>query len=186
VRVNLWVKRAVSVMTGSLIGAIAWSLAAASHAESCGMNGCYVPGYIFLPDPNFELKRPIPNTLNGMPCASAEDAQTFAKPGLPLVNETVTIKARDKHIFFEPLDVNERAVFAPVEPHFAADKRSCSADWREPEGWRIEPGTRVRILGYRTFVGQRTRTGTDPKTGRPYTLKTPHQILFAFVLAINP
>jgi hypothetical protein len=157
-----------------------------SAVESCSRNGCLGPGYIFVPDP-IGLKSFI---LGGhLVCADPEDMQTFPKPGLPLVNEVVTLKASARRFFDESdIEANIEAFQPPhvVDPGVKPGE-DCHAVWHEPDAQeQLEAGMKVRILGYRTFVSHLTRVwGPSSYIPRPYTKALPQQLMFALVEVVR-
>jgi len=158
-----------------------------ARAERCEMVGCPGIYYIFLPD---EGHGPIIFQSGRQRCTPAEDVQTFVEPGLPAVNAIATLKQDNRGLYSEVGIEGQIDQFQPpsVDPE-SNSRTGCVVRWSEPEYPEGSPesGTKLRILGYRTFLGHRTVTWPATAQGPSETRTNPQQLLFALVtLDVSP
>jgi hypothetical protein len=154
------------------------------RAESCGPAGCARVGYIFLPDTRLRpADAPASFEIGGRQCAPPEGVQTFDVPGLPPVNEIAMLKADRKPLLTEPEIEGEVDAFQPPHLDPAKGVAGCAAEWHEPDGDTVlQKGAKVRILGYRTFVGHATvMRPVAELVPQAHTDSYPQQLLFALV-----
>ncbi len=156
---------------------------AGASAEPCRMVGCANQVfYIFMPDANLTPETDAAFNFMGTHCKSPDSSQTFVRKGLPAVNEVATLKAEGRWVYTQQQLEAEIDLFQPL----GADRSStedCAIIWKAPDGGgSLDPGMKLRVLGYRTFVGHR-RLESSGAPGALYQAATyPEQLLFAMVL----
>ena len=165
-----------------LLPSLATPIAGAS-AEPCRLVGCANQVfYIFMPDANLVPETDAAFTMAGPHCKSPDSSQTFLRKGLPAVNEVATLKAVGRWVYTQQQLEEEIDLFQPL----GADRSStedCAIIWKAPDGGgSLDPGMKLRVLGYRTFVSHR-KTESSGAPGELYQTATyPEQLLFAMVL----
>lgn len=160
------------------------TLVSASEAQAgmCRMTGCEL-GYIFLPtvyaSPTY--------LLGNHKCSFSGDLHTFVEDPLPMVNQIVTMKASRKGLFTEQEIEASLDEFQPPYVDTFESNGECVAKWKEPgDGSFLVAGDKVRILGYRTFVGHHTRPGPRLVEGlEPKPITFPWQLMFILVKPEN-
>ncbi len=140
-------------------------------------------GYIFLPGggSNFEYR------LNRHTCSLPSGATPFdAKNGrerggtnLPNVNSVVALQTGTR--LFQEQDIADNVdQFHVMHGERTAAGNECHVVWSQPDkGDGIGPRAKVKILGYRTMLGQERISGTVR------TVKYSTQLLFALVQVIQ-
>ena len=172
-----WIASASMVLLSSVIPI------ASPSAEPCRLVGCANQVfYIFMPDANLTPETDAASNLADTHCKSPDSSQTFLRKGLPAVNEVATLKAEGRWVYTQQQLEEEIDLFQPL----GADRSStedCSIIWKAPDGGgSLDPGMRLRVLGYRTFVSHR-KMESNGAPGELYQTTTyPEQLLFAMVL----
>jgi hypothetical protein len=150
-----------------------------AFAEYCSMIGCRGEvGYVFLPGDPYVVKNKH-FFRNRQECALPKGDNPFGTVDLPEVNATVSVARLSNLLTDQDIEKNLGA-FGSDDMEPTGNGAECRVTWKEPElGNLLDAGIKVRILGYRTFVGHRTVTG-DVRT---VTFDT--QLLFALVIVEN-
>ncbi len=157
--------------------------AAGARADPCRLVGCANQVfYIFLPDANLMPETHSVSDASGKHCKSPDNSQTFEHRGLPGVGEVATLRADSRWVYTEAQIEEEIELFQPL----GADRGStedCSILWKAPDGGgSLDPGMKLRVLGYRTFVGRHTVESGSALGGLNQATTYPEQLLFAMVL----
>ena len=123
----------------------------AADAENCWMVGCVgIIGYIYLP---------IRNTYPGDVISGCEESPQFSpfgRTGLPDVNSVVAIDLGGTEIYAAGVVEREIRNFPMVLVKTEDGKCKAELSSSRPtlHGATMRPGSRVKILGYRTFHGE--------------------------------
>ncbi len=153
-------------------------------AEPCRMIGCgNQVFYVFLPDAMLTSNADATIPTSGKLC-KADDTQTFARKGLPAVNEVATLKANGRWVYTEQQIEEEADLFQPSGSGQSA-VADCASSWEAPDGGgSLDAGMKLQVLGYRTFIGHRK---TELRETRALSQPTsyPEQLLFAMVLVAD-
>jgi hypothetical protein len=140
-----------------------------------------MPVYVFIPNPF-----PGGYIFGTQRCKGPVDSQTFIGADLPNANEIVALKADRGTCREQDID-RERDQFQPPFVDVAKAVEGCQVEWHEPNAQVLQAGSKLRILGYRTFVGHHSQLW--PAVNLPNLnykvaaeVKTnPQQLLFALV-----
>ena len=106
-----------------------------------------MPVYVFIPNPF-----PGGYIFGTQRCKGPVDSQTFIGADLPNANEIVALKADRGTCREQDID-RERDQFQPPFVDVAKAVEGCQVEWHEPNAQVLQAGSKLRILGYRTFVG---------------------------------
>ncbi len=154
----------------------------AARAEPCRMMGCSNQlFYIFLPDANLTPAASPAVAMTGQGCNASAVSQTFERRGLPAVNEVATLKADGRWVYTEEQIEAEIDAFQP--PGFDRATSGCAIAWAAPDGsGSLDTGTKLQIVGYRTFVGHSKIEFRKPGGDLQQMTSYPQQLLFAMVV----
>lgn len=151
-----------------------------SEAEPCWMIGCVGRvGYVFMPDDMYRLAGKTHYYMDGQECTPPPHADPFGENVLPDVNSVQTI-VLDNAPLIEADEINSHlGSFTPVSIVRDSSSGKCQAVRKSPrdvQGDPMKAGAKVKVLGYQTFVSQRSETGSAGAVTRH------GQLLFALVL----
>lgn len=151
-----------------------------SEAEPCWMIGCAGRvGYVFMPDNTYQLAGKAHYKMDGQECIPPPAADPFGEDVLPDVNSVQTIVI-DNTPLIEAAEISSHlGSFPPVSIIRDSSSGKCQAVRKFPrdvQGDPMKAGAKVKVLGYQTFVSQRSETGSAGAVTRH------GQLLFALVL----
>ena len=177
---------AASEPLGRILGlAIAGILSFLFHAsrveaENCWMVGCGGRvGYVFMPDDLYPLAGGIHYQMYRRECTPPPNGNPFGDNNFPDINSVQAIVIDNTSLLEEGDIISHLGSFPPVSIVRDDDSGQCQAVRKLPRdvgGSAMMAGARVKVLGYRTFVSQRSETGSAG------TVTRHEQILFALVL----
>lgn len=156
---------------------------AGANAEPCRMIGCgNQVFYIFLPDANLAPSDNATFHNSGKLCKGPDDSQTFERKGLPAVNEVASLRAKGRWVYTQQQIEEEADLFQPLG-FGQSPSADCSISWEAPDGGgSLDPGMKLQVLGYRTFVGHRKVDTGNAHSELNGARSYPEQLLFAMVV----
>lgn len=150
------------------------------QAEPCWMIGCSGRiGYILMPDEVYPPAKKLRYQMDGKDCAPPLEKNPFGTHVLPDVNSVTSIEIDNVSLVEEKEIVSHLGSFSPLSITKDINTGECRATRitsLDVAGDLLKAGAKVKILGYRIFVSQRSETGSAGAVTRH------EQILFALVV----